>query len=81
MEASLAAPFRAHDGDRSARPAHLASTAVVCDALLACFSTDVYLTPLAHRFWKLCLQVLARYGAKIGAVLQEVPRPFLLRRF
>ncbi|XP_064110909.1 conserved oligomeric Golgi complex subunit 2-like [Macrobrachium nipponense] len=55
------------DGDLCALPVNyegefrLNATQVVWDSLLKCYSSEVFLPPLLHRFWKLTLLILARY--------------------
>ncbi|XP_068246135.1 conserved oligomeric Golgi complex subunit 2 [Palaemon carinicauda] len=39
----------------------LSPSQVVWDSLLKCYSSEVFLPPLLHRFWKLTLLILARY--------------------
>ena len=78
MESALMKPFVEYDGDKSIKPVHLKSTAALWDALNACFTSDIYLPAIAHRFWKLCLQILARYRTKINGILQEVFLCFLI---
>ncbi|XP_069939964.1 conserved oligomeric Golgi complex subunit 2 isoform X1 [Cherax quadricarinatus] len=37
------------------------SSQIIWDSILKCFSAEVFLPPLLHRFWKLMLLVLSRY--------------------
>ncbi|KAJ8684177.1 hypothetical protein QAD02_019969 [Eretmocerus hayati] len=39
----------------------LHASCIVWDCLMRVWSKDVYLPPLLHRFWKLCLQLCSRY--------------------
>ncbi|XP_018604763.1 conserved oligomeric Golgi complex subunit 2 [Scleropages formosus] len=41
--------------------------------LLQCWAQGVYMPPLAHRFWKLTLQLLSRYATFLTEVLNKVP--------
>jgi hypothetical protein len=45
----------------------LSSSALLVELVQRCWSTEVYLPGLSHRFWKLTLQLLARYGAWMSA--------------
>uniref|UniRef100_A0A8C4DVG8 Conserved oligomeric Golgi complex subunit 2 n=1 Tax=Dicentrarchus labrax TaxID=13489 RepID=A0A8C4DVG8_DICLA len=49
---------------------HLQVSEVLWSCLVRCWSDKVYLSPLAHRFWKLTLQLYARY-----AKFLDEPRP------
>ncbi|KAK7027304.1 hypothetical protein SK128_000912 [Halocaridina rubra] len=40
----------------------------VWESLLKCYSSDIYLPPLLHRFWKLTLLILARYRMWVTTV-------------
>uniref|UniRef100_A0A3Q1I2X7 Conserved oligomeric Golgi complex subunit 2 n=1 Tax=Anabas testudineus TaxID=64144 RepID=A0A3Q1I2X7_ANATE len=48
---------------------HLQVSEVLWSCLLRCWSDKVYLSPLAHRFWKLTLQLYSRYTK----FLDEIP--------
>ena len=39
----------------------LASTDAVLESLRHCWDPLIFLQPLTHRFWKMTLQILARY--------------------
>ncbi|TDL25958.1 COG complex component [Rickenella mellea] len=41
----------------------------VYNAIAACWSADIYIPDLSHRFWKLTLQVLSRYRVWLDASL------------
>ncbi|KAK8385088.1 hypothetical protein O3P69_012114 [Scylla paramamosain] len=56
---------------------HLASTRTVWEAVVRCFSTEVFLLPLLHRFWKLTLLVLARYRTWVVATTARLKDPTL----
>ncbi|XP_063847246.1 LOW QUALITY PROTEIN: conserved oligomeric Golgi complex subunit 2-like [Scylla paramamosain] len=56
---------------------HLASTCTVWEAVVRCFSTEVFLLPLLHRFWKLTLLVLARYRTWVVATTARLKDPTL----
>uniref|UniRef100_A0A8C3AP72 Conserved oligomeric Golgi complex subunit 2 n=1 Tax=Cyclopterus lumpus TaxID=8103 RepID=A0A8C3AP72_CYCLU len=48
---------------------------VLWSCLMRCWSDKVYLSPLAHRFWKLTLQLYARYAKFLEEVLTKTPSP------
>nr|CAD7429608.1 unnamed protein product [Timema monikensis] len=50
---------------------HLLPTASAWECLLCCWSDGVFLRELAHRFWKLSLQIIARYCTWIEEVWEE----------
>ena len=50
----------------------LTSTRLLWESLLRCWARDVYLAPLCHRFWKLSLQLLARYATLLADTQAEV---------
>ena len=99
LETCLSDPFA--PADRNQSPYNLKSTDSLMNTMNACFSTDVFLPPLAHRyiiiiiffcyltfhsdtwfnwtnnlicirFWKLCLQLMARFQLKFRDILLEV---------
>nr|CAD7256483.1 unnamed protein product [Timema shepardi] len=51
---------------------HLLPTASAWECLLRCWADGVFLRELAHRFWKLSLQIIARYYTWIEEVWEEV---------
>ncbi|XP_051283724.1 conserved oligomeric Golgi complex subunit 2 [Dicentrarchus labrax] len=52
---------------------HLQVSEVLWSCLVRCWSDKVYLSPLAHRFWKLTLQLYARYAKFLDEVLTKTP--------
>ncbi|KAF9062113.1 COG complex component [Rhodocollybia butyracea] len=40
-------------------------------ALTACWSAEIYIPQLSHRFWRLTLQLLSRYRVWLNEVIQE----------
>lgn len=54
---------------------HLQVSEVLWSSLLRCWSYKVYLSPLAHRFWKLTLQLYSRYAKFLDEVLTKKPIP------
>ncbi|XP_053731076.1 conserved oligomeric Golgi complex subunit 2 [Synchiropus splendidus] len=54
---------------------HLQVTVVLWSCLVRCWSDQVYLSPLAHRFWKLSLQLYSRYAKFLEEVLTKSPAP------
>ena len=42
-------------------PFAMSSSAAVWTAITTCWDRNVYVPQLAHRFWKLMLQILSRY--------------------
>uniref|UniRef100_A0A671QFX3 Conserved oligomeric Golgi complex subunit 2 n=1 Tax=Sinocyclocheilus anshuiensis TaxID=1608454 RepID=A0A671QFX3_9TELE len=49
---------------------HLQVTEVLWSCVCRCWADQVYLPPLAHRFWKLTLQLISRYATFLT---EEVP--------
>uniref|UniRef100_H2XKN8 Conserved oligomeric Golgi complex subunit 2 n=1 Tax=Ciona intestinalis TaxID=7719 RepID=H2XKN8_CIOIN len=49
----------------------LKSTSVLWDCIRRCWNIDVFLPSLMHRFWKLTLQLLARYKTWIQKIQRE----------
>uniref|UniRef100_A0A667XGL3 Conserved oligomeric Golgi complex subunit 2 n=1 Tax=Myripristis murdjan TaxID=586833 RepID=A0A667XGL3_9TELE len=47
---------------------HLQVSDVLWSCLVRCWSDKVYLSPLAHRFWKLTLQLYSRYAKFLNEV-------------
>ncbi|KAM4729314.1 conserved oligomeric Golgi complex subunit 2 [Anableps anableps] len=54
---------------------HLQVSEVLWSCLVRCWSDKVYLSPLAHRFWKLTLQLYSRYAKFLDEVLTKTPAP------
>uniref|UniRef100_A0A8P4KBE1 Conserved oligomeric Golgi complex subunit 2 n=1 Tax=Dicentrarchus labrax TaxID=13489 RepID=A0A8P4KBE1_DICLA len=55
---------------------HLQVSEVLWSCLVRCWSDKVYLSPLAHRFWKLTLQLYARYAKLfLRVVIPTKPLP------
>uniref|UniRef100_A0A669AVD2 Conserved oligomeric Golgi complex subunit 2 n=1 Tax=Oreochromis niloticus TaxID=8128 RepID=A0A669AVD2_ORENI len=59
---------------------HLQVSEVLWSCLVRCWSDNVYLSPLAHRFWKLTLQLYSRYAKFLdespnSEVTKEPTRP------
>lgn len=52
---------------------HLQVSEVLWSCLVKCWSDKVYLPPLAHRLWKLTLQLYARYAKFLEEVNQNKP--------
>ncbi|KAL6486902.1 hypothetical protein MHYP_G00035280 [Metynnis hypsauchen] len=50
-------------------------TEVLWSCVCRCWAEHIYLPPLAHRFWKLTLQLLSRYSAFLTEVLTKTPPP------
>ncbi|KAJ3724542.1 oligomeric golgi complex component, COG2-domain-containing protein [Lentinula raphanica] len=42
-------------------------------ALTACWSAEIYIPELSHRFWRLTLQLLSRYRVWLNEVVQDGP--------
>nr|CAG4634692.1 EOG090X03KZ [Alona affinis] len=69
LETSLNKSF-SEIGDPN-KTAHFHSTEVLLSVLMSCFSPDIYLQPLSHRFLRLSLQMMARYQKKSLDILIE----------
>lgn len=50
---------------------HLNSTFHLWSSLQRCWDDEIYLTPLCHRFWKLNIQMLARYSTWLDEAYKE----------
>lgn len=48
------------------------TTAKVWDCLTRCWKDGVFIHQLTHRFWKLSLQIIARFSVWIDEALNEV---------
>lgn len=79
LEEALGAAVRGGSGPAS-------GAAAAWTALQRCWDRRVFLRPLTHRFWQLCLQVVARYCTAVQArldaeVRRRLPPPAgLIRR-
>lgn len=49
----------------------LRGAVITLESIQRCWSPDVFLFALSHRFWKLTLQLLARYGSWLQSLLPE----------
>ncbi|KAI0288526.1 oligomeric golgi complex component, COG2-domain-containing protein [Russula brevipes] len=54
-------------------PFAMSSSAAVWSAMKTCWDRNVYVPQLAHRFWKLTLQILSRYRTWIQSTLPPSP--------
>uniref|UniRef100_A0A665U8A9 Conserved oligomeric Golgi complex subunit 2 n=1 Tax=Echeneis naucrates TaxID=173247 RepID=A0A665U8A9_ECHNA len=52
---------------------HLQVSEVLWSCIVRCWSDNVYVLPLAHRFWKLTLQLYSRYAKFLDEVLTKTP--------
>ncbi|KAJ7984905.1 hypothetical protein DPEC_G00359610 [Dallia pectoralis] len=52
---------------------HLLVSQVLWTGLVRCWAENVYLPTLAHRFWKLTLQLISRYSTFLTEVLTKSP--------
>ncbi|CAK9782549.1 unnamed protein product [Cutaneotrichosporon oleaginosum] len=68
LEVALAAPVPANP---STKPWALPQSGAAWDAFRACWAPDIFLPELAHRFWRLALQVVARYGTWLSTTLSS----------
>jgi hypothetical protein len=66
LETALAAPVPANP---STTAWALPQSGAAWDAFRACWAPEIYLPELAHRFWRLALQVVARYGTWLNTTL------------
>lgn len=51
---------------------HLSVTSAAWRALQQCWHPEVYLQPLAHRFWKLSLQIINRFSSWVSQIEKDV---------
>ncbi|XP_061646072.1 conserved oligomeric Golgi complex subunit 2 isoform X1 [Phyllopteryx taeniolatus] len=54
---------------------HLQASVSLWSCLTRCWADKIYLAPLAHRFWKLTLQLYSRYGTFLDEVLTKTTLP------
>jgi hypothetical protein len=54
-------------------PFSMSSSAAVWSAMTTCWDRNVYVPQLAHRFWKLMLQIISRYRTWIQNSLPPSP--------
>uniref|UniRef100_A0A672SQ82 Conserved oligomeric Golgi complex subunit 2 n=1 Tax=Sinocyclocheilus grahami TaxID=75366 RepID=A0A672SQ82_SINGR len=54
---------------------HLQVTEVLWSCVCKCWTDQVYLPPLAHRFWKLTLQLISRYATFLTENSKDSVRP------
>ncbi|CAB1313258.1 unnamed protein product [Coregonus sp. 'balchen'] len=52
---------------------HLLVSQMLWNSLVRCWAEKVYLPPLAHRFWKLTLQLISRYSKFLTEILTKSP--------
>lgn len=52
----------------------LPGSRAVSNAIVQCWSDHVYLYGLAHRFWKLTLQLLKRYHLWVASILVDIDK-------
>eukprot|EP00058_Branchiostoma_floridae_P027792 XP_002613283.1 hypothetical protein BRAFLDRAFT_113783 [Branchiostoma floridae] len=72
LETSLMSPFN-NASDKTLFQLNAPYTLWQCMA--KCWAQDIYLSPLCHRFWKLTLQLLARYGTWVKEIREkEIPK-------
>ncbi|KAI8482591.1 Conserved oligomeric Golgi complex subunit 2 [Branchiostoma belcheri] len=72
FETSLMSPFN-NAPDKTLFQLNAPYTLWQC--LAKCWAQDIYLSPLCHRFWKLTLQLLSRYGTWVREIREkEVPK-------
>ncbi len=69
FETALLSPFE-EVPDESVDCFHLTASHNLWQCLEQCWREDVFLQPLCHRFWKLTLQLLARYAKWIEDVIE-----------
>ncbi|KAL4237416.1 Conserved oligomeric Golgi complex subunit 2 [Mactra antiquata] len=68
FESSL---FTAFNNSPAKSEFNLYSTHELWSCLHHCWNEEIYLTPLAHRFWKLNMQILSRYATWIDEAYKE----------
>ncbi|XP_019631010.1 PREDICTED: conserved oligomeric Golgi complex subunit 2-like [Branchiostoma belcheri] len=72
FETSLMSPFN-NAPDKTLFQLNAPYTLWQC--LAKCWAQDIYISPLCHRFWKLTLQLLSRYGTWVREIREkEVPK-------
>nr|CAG4643101.1 EOG090X03KZ [Ilyocryptus agilis] len=74
LEASLMKPFCESEEDQ--HRGHYKCTYTLLNLLMSCYSPEIYIAPLAHRFWKLSLQMMARYQKRFSEILTEQLKRF-----
>ncbi|XP_045170121.2 conserved oligomeric Golgi complex subunit 2-like [Mercenaria mercenaria] len=68
FESSL---FTAFNKSPAGSEFHLHSTHELWKSLQTCWQDEIYLLPLSHRFWKLNIQILARYSTWLDEAYKE----------
>nr|CAG4643830.1 EOG090X03KZ [Lepidurus arcticus] len=73
VETAILTPFAMSDRDTGIEPQFmLAVTQAVWTAIHRAWAPDVFIDALAHRFWKLTLQLVARYQSFVLGLVQQV---------
>ncbi|THH02289.1 hypothetical protein EW026_g562 [Hermanssonia centrifuga] len=63
LEESLAATKLEHAFGSNVKPFATAQAAAIWEAITSCWSAQLYIPELDHRFWKLTLQLISRYNS------------------
>ncbi|EED79251.1 predicted protein [Postia placenta Mad-698-R] len=75
VEESLATTRLERLSSKAIAPFVTAQAAIVWDAINTCWSAEVYIPELSHRFWKLTLQLISRYKAWLDNSLPAFEPP------
>lgn len=75
VEDSLAITRLERLSSKAIAPFVTAQAAIVWDAINTCWSAEVYIPELSHRFWKLTLQLISRYKAWLDNSLPAFEPP------
>ncbi|KAI0058099.1 COG complex component [Artomyces pyxidatus] len=59
-------------GSNDTKPFVTAPSMAIWAAIMSCWSADVYIPSLSHRFWKLTLQLLSRYQTWLDGALPRL---------
>ncbi|KAK2707629.1 conserved oligomeric Golgi complex subunit 2-like isoform X2 [Artemia franciscana] len=70
LELALENPFNTPMSTSNGDFFKLASTSALWASLQACWSPNVFIPPLTHRFWKLTFQLLSRYNTWLQGLLE-----------
>ncbi|THH20409.1 hypothetical protein EW146_g922 [Bondarzewia mesenterica] len=72
LEDSLATTKIEPSSSKDLRPFVMSQSAAIWVAITTCWSGEVYIPELGHRFWKLTLQLLSRYRTWLESSLPRV---------
>ncbi|KAI0935302.1 hypothetical protein AcV7_003779 [Taiwanofungus camphoratus] len=75
LEEALAVTRLERTDSKGIEPFVTAQAAAIWEAISSCWSAEVYIPELSHRFWRLTLQLLSRYRTWIESSLPPLEPP------